>query len=320
MVFLLTLNIENELIKYLNHTTDLNNSFGEEIKDKINSLESDFITNEWNLTTSAIHIGAGYGDNDTDDANYKEKVIELNNNGKYKFENYFVIPGSSIKGVLAHRTAYYFNKSQNNNVEYIIKNFENNILNEHKKKTDKAFNKFDKEIQKIYNDKKMTLTEKKAALSDLRNKILNFKSNFKKLEEKKEEKTIFKNFTEENNEAVRELFGYAKKENNGKTGNIIFKDIYIPESYENETLFNHNVIDRFTGGTKDTALFSEKVFSYEKGFALKIIHKSSIKETTYYSYFLKAVEDLKNANLAIGGKTNKGYGFLETLKNEKNEN
>lgn len=57
-------------------------------------------------------IGSGLGDNDADNTPMTELIVEWDNDGKpHLSKNPLVlIPGSSVKGALAHRTAYRYNK------------------------------------------------------------------------------------------------------------------------------------------------------------------------------------------------------------------
>lgn len=57
-------------------------------------------------------IGSGLGDNDADNTPMAELIVEWDNDGKpHLSKNPLVlIPGSSVKGALAHRTAYRYNK------------------------------------------------------------------------------------------------------------------------------------------------------------------------------------------------------------------
>ncbi|MBK8390613.1 MAG: hypothetical protein IPL23_15585 [Saprospiraceae bacterium] len=51
----------------------------------------------------------GYGDQDVDNKPLEEEIV-IYVNDKIYFEKQTVIPASSIKGALAHRTAFHYNK------------------------------------------------------------------------------------------------------------------------------------------------------------------------------------------------------------------
>ncbi|MEA3505334.1 MAG: RAMP superfamily CRISPR-associated protein, partial [Bacteroidota bacterium] len=65
------------------------------------------------------------------------------------------------------------------------------------------------------------------------------------------------------NKAVRTLFGYVD-DKEAERGRVILSDIYQEYEKEDEHIFNHVAIDRFTGGGMDSALFSEKAVMTKK--------------------------------------------------------
>lgn len=61
------------------------------------------------LTPDPFFIfGSGYGDEDVDKTPLEEEVVVYTSKG-IKFEKQTVVPGSSMKGALAHRVAYHYN-------------------------------------------------------------------------------------------------------------------------------------------------------------------------------------------------------------------
>jgi len=309
------LNKENELIAYLNHSVDLNADFdGEEHIFKSNESNWEDLSIE-NINSNALHIGAGYGDSDVDDTNYREQVIEWNSN-KANWKEYYVIPGSSIKGVIAHRVAYLFNKEKGNTIEKILNNGKTKVFDKEQEKIDNLLDRFNKKIEAIknYNDDISIdeLNEKLSELDKLKNEINDFEYASDKLINGTD---LLKDYVGENNEMVKQLFGFASNnDENGTIGKIIFNDVYIPSANVAETIFMHNKIDRFTGGTIDTALYEEKVFVAKEPLTINYkIYKNSVsKELT------GAIKDLTKGNLAIGGKTNKGYGYF-TKKTQQDD-
>ena len=305
---------KEEFIAYLNHNVDLN------IFDDAEKFEKDEIKNNWRhnvlkLSTDAIHIGAGYGDTDVDDANYKEYVIEWDANDKPEWNLYFVIPGTSVKGAVSHRVAYNFNKTENITIEDILENAESIIIEREKEKLNQYFSKTEVETQEIVSKiesvdnledptKKIERLQRlKQELKDLKEKI-NSNNNDNKIKYEPN----FSDYILENNPAVNELFGVASNETNkkGKIGNIIFNDIYVPANKVSETIFQHNSIDRFTSGTLDTALFGEKVFSVED-----IILEYYTNGDVTNKAFTDTLKEIQSSDLAIGGKTTKGYGYFK---------
>lgn len=69
------------------------------------------IVYELSLTPEDFFLfGSGYGDDDADMTPVKEKTVVWES-GNPSFSNYQVlIPATSVKGAIAHRTAYYYNK------------------------------------------------------------------------------------------------------------------------------------------------------------------------------------------------------------------
>ena len=56
-------------------------------------------------------FGSGLGDDDADDVPVTESVVAWNDDGKPKVETgWTLVPATSVKGALAHRTAYHYNK------------------------------------------------------------------------------------------------------------------------------------------------------------------------------------------------------------------
>lgn len=308
-----------ELDDYLNISTNLNYDKGliklelqepdkqEQIKIKLDGSNSFF------------HFGSGLADDEVDDTNYKEKVIEGWKNNKPAPVDNFVIPGTSIKGALAHRTAFHYNSLNQNTIESLSKK---TLVSENTKQELSTI------IQKeLPNDKETLEKELKQAknyLAKLEEPTLNIDE-------------IYKNHLAENNEAVATLFGTAKntKENKeGQKGKLIIKDIYLDENKTPQIIFMHNKIDRFTQGTIDAALFGEKtlqlnevhlIISGDKDYikAIDTTKEEHIKEIPFedkeklkkiIESFNLALEDLKNGLLPLGGKTSKGHGiFIEKI-------
>lgn len=205
---------------------------------------------QFKFTTDAIHIGIGYGDDEVNAVNLKDKNMLWNADGKFrKADVNYVIPGSSIKGVLRHRTFYY-------------------LCPPYDWKSDITLQAY----------KKLQLATEKA---------------------------------------LESLFGSAAENENGHIGNVIIEDITIQQYNDErekipETIFQHNSIDRFTGGTIDKMLFSEKIYAIKQPKQLNIwlSNKEKLAENVLEA-FNKAIDDLKSGRLALGGNTTNGNGFLK---------
>lgn len=96
-----------DLSKYLEHTSDLSKPF-----------EGDKYEND-NVSTSIVYrldmepedfyiFGAGFGDDEVDLVPVKEKIVDYSK--KTVVDVNVVIPASSIKGAIAHRVAFHYNK------------------------------------------------------------------------------------------------------------------------------------------------------------------------------------------------------------------
>ena len=211
-------------------------------------------------------FGSGYGDEEVDMTPKKEIVVKWDGDTPDISEAKILVPASSIKGAISHRTAFYYNK----------------------------------------------LTGEK--------------------------------LTGTNNKAVRALFGYDKqKEAEFKkpevpadkqekaesekqetpAGKVFFDDMIIEENVE-EKVFNHVSIDRFTGGAINGALFDEKVcgnsvevepdkFKPLEIEPLKIYVKKSAFEgnVNVREAFEKALDDICNGMLPLGGSTMRGHGCFK---------
>lgn len=78
--------------------------------EKDNNQNSDFIKYTLNLKPDSFFIfSEGFGDEEADNRPLEEEIV-IYKNGKIDFEKQTVIPASSIKGAIAHRVAYHYNK------------------------------------------------------------------------------------------------------------------------------------------------------------------------------------------------------------------
>ncbi len=96
--------------KLENYSSSLNDFDGEEIQ-KIKQKRTSHIKYELHIKPDDFFMfGSGFGDKDADMTPVYEKVINDDYTGLTEKE--ILIPASSIKGALSHRTAFYFNKKQ----------------------------------------------------------------------------------------------------------------------------------------------------------------------------------------------------------------
>lgn len=213
-------------------------------------------TRESNLTEyklilqpdSFFIFSEGFGDEEADNKPVSEEVA-LYKNGTIEFEEQTLIPASSIKGALSHRTAFHYNK-----------------------------------LQKQFVDEG--------------NGTIGIK-----------------------NDAVKALFGYQTEGKDGQRGRVILNDFYFTKDQsDNQKIFNHVAIDRFTGGALEGALFSEKVSSLTEETAFKFtIYLEYEGDIAILEAFEETLKDVCKGLLPLGGMTTKGHGIF-TGKVIKNNN
>lgn len=111
----LNLSKPEDLELYLSKSSSLEKIWkGFEPYNSKGNTNTDYINYELALQPSDfIFFGSGFGDECSDMTFVKEPVIQWNDDGKVSIiekEKVILIPGSSVKGALAHRTAYHYNK------------------------------------------------------------------------------------------------------------------------------------------------------------------------------------------------------------------
>ena len=126
------IDLNQEVETYLEKSSDLNDQFWEKILPVTPEKSNDgWIKYEIKLTPEDFFLfGSGFGSDDADMSYVTEKVIVWPN-GKGKFsDEKILIPASSVKGALAHRVAFHYNKLTNVTCEKIA---------EEAKKAEKTF-------------------------------------------------------------------------------------------------------------------------------------------------------------------------------------
>ena len=350
------LNDEQELVAWLKHSNSLNDkayiSWQEyradtAVADSINAQHQRYTLR---LKPSDFFLfGAGYGDEDADNISKTEHFIQWESNLDATMSNVqFLIPGSSVKGALAHRTAFHYNKSEGNTILKTLRTFDgtSNALD---KETFRAELESYSDLQELINgtifDSSAVIKEIESAGSEDLDKITSYKKIFEsKMEEaiKKQEVLIDKAFDKEligsssvwdefidqlellkklnhsapigeNNEAVKTLFGFAKGEQEeGQRGHVLIEDTYVSGKVCTEKVFNHVKIDRFTGGAIDGALFQEKVVRFEEEIDIDIyVDRQALQDEAVKKAFEQAMEDVKTGALPLGGQSSKGHGIFE---------
>ena len=111
----LDLSTPKDLKLYLSKSSSLENIWkGFEPYTPAVNTNTDYISYELTLQpTDFMFFGAGFGDEHSDMTFVREPVIQWDNDDRANIiekEKVILIPGSSVKGALAHRTAYHYNK------------------------------------------------------------------------------------------------------------------------------------------------------------------------------------------------------------------
>ena len=317
------LSLPDQLKAYLNKSSSLNESINN--WDKLPLSDSNN-TPGWTCyslkikPTNFFLFGAGFGDDDVDNKPKVERFFEWTSGTPHLFEkDFMLIPGTSIKGTIAHRVAYYYNK------EKVVE-----IGNCNKVKLETNFNMEDaiKKVENSFNIEQVCFASDSKSWNALEEQIsqlniedINEWSKFKnELDDEVRAKENNNQPVGENNDAVKALFGYAKnsdQSSEGLRGRVIINDLYLSYDTKNDKVFNHVKIDRFTNGTIDGALFQEKATQYKSEIPLDIW----VEDTAFAGNeviekaFLQTLNDIKDGNLQLGGNSNKGHGvFTGTLK------
>ena len=110
----------------------------------------------------------------------------------------------------------------------------------------------------------------------------------------------------------KSLFGYMPKDNNAvkKRSQISFSESRLRNA--KEKILSRNAIDRFSGGTKDGALFTEK--TYYGGDTELVIRWHRKMNDVEKQALAATITDLHYGFLAVGGETSIGHGLFEIIK------
>jgi CRISPR/Cas system CSM-associated protein Csm3 (group 7 of RAMP superfamily) len=226
-------------------------------------------------------FGAGEGSEVADMIAASEHVVIWNGSVPTSLKDNLLIPASSVKGAIAHRVAFHFNKMKGLFAEL----FENKGMLVAKAMQEKYHlpTKFDSNSD---HDIKKLLTVYNPAVIDL-----------------------FGFSVASGDKGLVSLKGKAK----GKT---IISDVHKTASQRK--VLNHVAIDRFTGGAIDGALFSEEVATLhnDDSVELKIVVSNKATKESLECLEL-ALQDIANGMLPLGGGVMRGNGCFngEILKN-----
>lgn len=99
---------------------DYSSSLNEELEEVYTPTKavSNYITYRLKIRPDDFFMfGSGFGDEDADMTPVYEKMISYDGQNSGLCDAMILIPASSIKGALAHRTVYHYNKQQGNTIE-----------------------------------------------------------------------------------------------------------------------------------------------------------------------------------------------------------
>lgn len=103
---------KEDLESYLKKTSNLSDDW--EYTDNCSGMEGSEMWSEYKLTLTPedfFLFGSGFGDDDVDMTPVKEAIITWNEKGIPDFKgNTVLMPATSLKGALAHRVAYHYNR------------------------------------------------------------------------------------------------------------------------------------------------------------------------------------------------------------------
>ncbi len=116
------------------------------------------------------------------------------------------------------------------------------------------------------------------------------------------------------NQAIKTLFGFAKKEDEGQIGHLLLDDLYLKPKTNQFVTLQHNSIDRFTGGVREHMLFNEEFVGQKTvcDLTLTVITPLSNDKPKIRQALQMALTDLVEGRLALGaGSGRGGYGYFE---------
>jgi len=268
-------------------------------------------------------MGAGLGNENADMTPKKEKYFVWKPGGGVELKEHFLLPATSFKGAIAHRVAYHYNKLKGETIEKIAAQERYLSFD-----IDAALKRYQLSypIEQIESSKapEWQLLAAEIEAMDI-NQSEEWQTFLDQLQDEDANLQLLP--IGASNNAIKALFGYTKAkksrrknnvqnetqndEEHGARGKVIFSDFYLnPEKIRTKTL-NHVALDRFTGGARDGALFTEEVSAFSDKIVLEMwVEEDAFVETEIKSAFEKTIEELCTGQLQLGGSTNKGHGVF----------
>ena len=297
-----TFDLRKDLVAYQAYSSDLDQAIegGDKATEIIAHQAAGWYKYVLDLQPADLffHFGSGKGNQITDNTPKTERIIVWNGTiPEVDTTERYLIPASSIKGALAHRTAYHYNLIKGHTIEKVLQE----VLQEKKAKIKTDF--------QVKGQSITTLTE-----SDLNPYLENIS------------KEVREKYTGDNNPAKKLLFGYAKQNEEGmeegQIGHVIVEDVYLAKEDVATHIVDHVKIDTFSGAAFDGALFNEEVVEAKSmvRFIIKIKQKDLTKiadeaEKQLWKDSYKAIElaifNIAEGFLPLGGMTQKGHGAFQ---------
>ena len=275
-------------------------------------------------------FGAGIGSSRADQMPKKEEVFEWTDQG-VKLSEYYLLPATSIKGAIAHRVAYHYNRLNHTNIEQLLAKSKEKQLGFDVETALQA-----KDYQLPYPLEQLDYPSNSPEWQRLEAEINSWSM---------DDNATWQQYLQElntnaletaqwpvgeKNNAVKTLFGsgknspntnkknnnqvdLAEKEDKGARGKVLFSDFYLAEAKVSTKVFNHVALDRFTGGARDGALFTEELSASKAEIKIKLFVEPSAfaDDPLVKEAWEAALADLDSGQLQLGGSSNKGHGVFQ---------
>ena len=305
----------------------------------IASIETPELSGSW----EKIHVeltprdffffGSGIGNENVDKTSKTEWFVDWNDDQPTlrmdPKERDYLIPATSIKGAISHRVAYYYNCLTEQTIEkqcvelpeLNVEAVAEEVLST--KLSNISPSASSQELQKKIEELQALLAEVDTLdPAEHSTKYADFKSELEQLQKQE----TYPN-TGELNPAVRRLFGYAVERNDqedkpsAQRGRVLLEDIHLTRENATEKTFSHVMIDRFTGGAKQGALFQESTVETKQVLKFKLyVHTDAFKDAKELDQSVegkhvrealkRTLDDLRSGALPLGGNVAKGHGIF----------
>lgn len=270
----------NDLKDYQKKSSSLKDQFDGESFEEL-AIVKEVINYRLELEPDGFFLfGSGHGSDDADMIPATEQVVVWENNEPHLLDDQLIIPGSSVKGAIAHRVAYHFNKAKGITADLLKEKNKDELIR--------------RTMQNGYH-----LAQIDSFDSCKKEHLIRLITDY--------------------NPAVIELFGFSIQSADEKNisvnkvkitkqrGRVMISDVF--ESSKKRKILNHVAIDRFTGGAIDGALFTEQVAALETGKMLEmnVVVEAGVNLASIDS-LEKALKDVVTGLLPLGGGVMRGNG------------